>query len=102
MPDEQQQIHFHDRICPLSSIENIELHLIASAAGFPTLSSELNLNRKDIAELANHIHSDSDIGATVASGSFKLDAMIVAPYSMKSLASIATRISGTLVARACD
>jgi 4-hydroxy-3-polyprenylbenzoate decarboxylase len=102
MPDEQQQIHFHDRICPLSSIENIELHLIASAAGFPTLSSELNLNRKDVADLADHVHSDRDVGATVASGSFKLDAMIVAPCSMKSLASIATGVSGTLVARAAD
>lgn len=86
----------------LSSTDNLELHLIVSAAGFLTLSSELGLGRKDLTSLADHVHSDRDIGATVASGSFKLDAMVVAPCSMKTLASIATGVSATLIARAAD
>lgn len=86
----------------LSSTDDVELHLVVSAAGFLTLSSELDLGRKDVASLVDYVHSDRDIGASVASGSFKLDAMVVAPCSMKSLASIATGVSGTLISRAAD
>jgi 4-hydroxy-3-polyprenylbenzoate decarboxylase/2,5-furandicarboxylate decarboxylase 2 len=48
------------------------------------------------------VHSDKDIGASIASGSFRTDGMIVAPCSMKTLAAIATGFADTLVARAAD
>ena len=55
-----------------------------------------------IESLADAVHSDKDIGASIASGSFKTDGMIVAPCSMKTLAAIATGFADTLVARAAD
>jgi 4-hydroxy-3-polyprenylbenzoate decarboxylase len=48
------------------------------------------------------VHSDRDIGATIASGSFHTDGMIIAPCSMKTLAAIATGVTDTLAARAAD
>ena len=86
----------------LSTLNGIETHLIVSAAGYLTIASELNLKRSEIDSLADVVYSDRDIGATIASGSFNVDSMIIAPCSMKSLASIATGLSGTLVSRAAD
>jgi polyprenyl P-hydroxybenzoate/phenylacrylic acid decarboxylase-like protein len=48
------------------------------------------------------VHSEKDIGASIASGSFKTDGMIVAPCSMRTLAAIATGVTDNLVARAAD
>lgn len=86
----------------LANIDDIETHLVVSAAGYLTVTSETRLRRSDLEALANVVHSDKDIGASLASGSFRTSAMIVAPCSMKSLAAIATGVTGTLIARAAD
>lgn len=81
---------------------DVEIHLIVSKAGFLNVSVELDMDRAQLEALADVVHSDRDIAASVASGSFRTDGMIIAPCSMKSLASIATGVADTLVARAAD
>lgn len=95
-------IYGHKLLQHLATDTAIETHLVVSAAGFLTLKSELGLQRGDLDELAHTVHSDREIGATIASGSFDVEAMIVAPCSMKTLASIATGVAGTLTARTAD
>ncbi len=86
----------------LARVPDIESHLVISAAGILNAATELEMPRADIESLADVVHSDKDIGASLASGSFRTDGMIVAPCSMKTLAAIATGFADTLVARAAD
>jgi 4-hydroxy-3-polyprenylbenzoate decarboxylase len=86
----------------LKSEEDIETHLIVSNAGLLNLSTELGMGRADIEALADVSYSDKDIGAAIASGSNRTDAMIVAPCSMRTLAGVATGLAGSLITRAAD
>jgi flavin prenyltransferase len=81
---------------------DIETHLIVSRAGWLNIAAELDTQRAAIEGLADVVHSDRDIGASIASGSFRTDGMIVAPCSMKTLAAVATGVTDSLVARAAD
>lgn len=82
--------------------EAVETHLVVSRAGFLNVATELDMRRSELEALADVVHSDRDIGATIASGSYKTDGMIVAPCSMKTLAAIATGMADSLVSRAAD
>lgn len=86
----------------LCKIDHCESHLILSAAGGLTAMQELDMSRSDIEQLAHVTHNVRDIGASVASGSFMTHGMVVAPCSMKTLASIALGLSDNLVSRAAD
>ncbi len=86
----------------LARVPDVESHLVISAAGILNAATELEMPRADIESLADVVHSDKHIGASLASGSFRTDGMIVAPCSMKTLAAIATGFADTLVARAAD
>ncbi len=81
---------------------DVETHLVVSKAGMLNVSVELDMERAELEALADVVHSDRDIAASVASGSFRTEGMIIAPCSMKSLAAIATGVADTLVARAAD
>lgn len=86
----------------LQKVEDVESHLIVSRAGLLNVATELNMHRRDLEALADVVHSDRDIGANIASGSYQTDGMIVAPCSMKTLAAIGTGLTDNLVARAAD
>ena len=86
----------------LQRVERVEPHLIVTRAAALTIASELDMTRRDVERLADVVHSDRDIGASIASGSFRTDGMIVAPCSMKTLAAIATGVTDSLVSRAAD
>jgi len=86
----------------LAKTDGVATHLIVSRAGAMNIAAELDIGRGAVEALADEVHSDRDIGASIASGSFRTDGMIVAPCSMKSLAAIATGVTETLVARAAD
>ena len=86
----------------LREIGGIETHLMVSEAGVLNLHHELDMDRKAIGALADVVHNVRDVGASIASGSFQSDGMIVAPCSMKTLASIAHGMSDNLITRAAD
>jgi flavoprotein len=75
----------------------VETHVVISRAGQLSAAAELDLGRREIEALGDVAHSDRDIGASVASGSFKTEGMIVAPCSMRTLAAIATGVTDNLV-----
>ena len=79
-----------------------ETHLVLSPAGVLNAHHELGLDRHALEALADHAYSPADIGAAIASGSFRSDAMVVAPCSMRTLAAIAHGLSDNLLTRAAD
>jgi 4-hydroxy-3-polyprenylbenzoate decarboxylase len=86
----------------LGAIPGVETHLILSDAAVLTLHQETGMARKDVEALAHVVHKLRDVGASIASGSFQSDGMVVAPCSMKTLASVAHGFSDNLIARAAD
>ncbi|WP_343730969.1 UbiX family flavin prenyltransferase [Duganella sp.] len=80
----------------------VETHLLLSEAAVLTLHQETGLQRREVEALAHVVHKVRDVGATIASGSFQSEGMIIAPCSMKTLASVAHGLSDNLIARAAD
>ena len=86
----------------LAKLPEIETHAVLSRPGEKTLFYETALTIKDIKALATHWHSIDAIGAPIASGSYPIDAMVVAPCSVHTMSAIAAGIASNLLVRAAD
>ncbi|WP_269749261.1 UbiX family flavin prenyltransferase [Herbaspirillum autotrophicum] len=80
----------------------IESHLVMSRSAQVTLACESDLKIADLQALADVSYPNTDIGAAIASGSFKVDGMIIAPCSVKSMSEIASGCTSSLLSRAAD
>ena len=86
----------------LKGVPEVETHLVISQAGKRTLTEETDLTVRDVEALATRAYDDRDIGAALASGSFKTAGMVIAPCSMKMVSALANSFASTLIARAGD
>jgi len=80
----------------------VETHLVMTRSAQVTLAHELPLKVAAVQALASVTHRVDDIGASIASGSFRTMGMVVAPCSIRSLSEIATGVTSTLLTRAAD
>jgi flavin prenyltransferase len=86
----------------LSSIPDVETHLIVSEAAEAVIKHETDWKMNDIITLADRSYSNNDIGASLASGSFDRDGMIIAPCTIKTMSALAYSMADNLMVRAGD
>jgi polyprenyl P-hydroxybenzoate/phenylacrylic acid decarboxylase-like protein len=79
-----------------------ESHLVISSAGLVNLKYEMEMERSTLYKLADIVHGINDIAASIASGSFKTEGVIIAPCSMKTLAAVAHGFGDNLITRSAD
>ena len=80
----------------------VESHLIVSRAAVLTLAQETDLTLEGLAAKAAVVHKIGDVGASVASGSYRTMGMIIAPCSVRTMSEIATGVTSSLLTRAAD
>lgn len=81
---------------------DVETHLVLSPAARLTIAQETDWSADQVLALADVAHAPEDIGAPIASGSFAVAGMMVAPCSIKTLSSIANSFASDLISRAAD
>ncbi len=86
----------------LSKIKGVETHLVISEAGEINIKYETDWKVEDIRRLANFTYDIHDVGARLASGSFRRDGMIIAPCTVKTMSALANSYTENLLIRAGD
>jgi 4-hydroxy-3-polyprenylbenzoate decarboxylase len=86
----------------LSASTEVETHLVISKPGETTISHETDWQVDAVKRLASFCYDINDVGARLASGSFKRDGMIIAPCSMKTLSALANSYADNLITRGGD
>lgn len=86
----------------LRELPDWESHLVVTPAGWLNISEELGLDRPGFEALADVVHSPQNVGATIASGSFRAEAMVIVPCSMRTIAAVAHAAADNLLTRAAD
>jgi 4-hydroxy-3-polyprenylbenzoate decarboxylase len=86
----------------LRAAGDIEVHLVISQQARQTIELETPYRATDFEALADVVHRDADLAATISSGSFLTDGMLVIPCSMKTASAVAHSLNGNLLVRAAD
>lgn len=86
----------------LAKYDDVEVHLVISQAAKMTIGIETDYTSDQVEALADVVHNCKNIGASIASGSFKTAGMVVVPCSMKTLSAIANSYADNLIVRAAD
>lgn len=90
------------RLLELLRDTEVETHLVVTKAAEMTRAHETDLSAEQVRALADVAYPIGDVGAAIASGSFRTLGMVVAPCSIKTLSEIATGVTSTLLTRAAD
>ncbi len=90
------------RVLEAAAQLGVDTHLVLSRAAVLTLQQEMGLDAAAVQARASVVHRPGDIGAAIASGSFRTLGMIVAPCSVRTLSEIASGVTSTLLTRAAD
>jgi 4-hydroxy-3-polyprenylbenzoate decarboxylase len=96
------EIYGYRLLLATSKIPEVETYGVLTKDAENLLQYELGKSRSDVEKLADHFYDENDFFAPISSGSFRLDATIIAPCSMKTLTAISTGYADNLVARAAS
>lgn len=88
-----------DLVKKLSVIPNVEVHLVMGDWAKENIKLETDYQPEDIVKMADYTYDDHNMGAAISSGSFIVDAMVIAPASMKTVAGIAVSFDDDLIIR---
>ncbi|GAC1425421.1 MAG: flavin prenyltransferase UbiX [Candidatus Velthaea sp.] len=86
----------------LRAAGDIEVHLVLSGQARQTIELETDKTAADFEALADVVHRDTDLAASISSGSFITDGMLIVPCSMKTASAVAHSLNGNLLVRAAD
>ena len=86
----------------LQGIQDVETHLVLTRAAKMTIEVETPHSVKQVEAMADFVYDINNVGASISSGSFRTEGMVIAPCSMKSMGGIAHSIGGDLLVRAAD
>lgn len=86
----------------LRGLPDVETHLVLSSGAKLNIAVETDRSAADVEALADVVHSDRNLAASISSGSFRTDGMIICPCSMKTLSGVVNSYADNLIVRAAD